>query len=114
VSESLKNISVGLLAYGAIGDEHSKAIRAVDGLRLTAVADTNSDRLAAAKELAPDVTCPCILVQALAINSGAPMYPILHPVMANALATPFTVIVLSNIPGIDAMLQNVPEKLICS
>lgn len=56
MSESLKNISVGLLAYGAIGDEHSKAIRAVDGLRLTAVADTNSDRLAAAKELAPDVT----------------------------------------------------------
>ena len=37
MSESLKNISVGLLAYGAIGDEHSKAIRAVEGLRLTAV-----------------------------------------------------------------------------
>ena len=41
MSESVKNISVGLLAYGAIGDEHSRAIRAVDGLRLTAVADTN-------------------------------------------------------------------------
>jgi hypothetical protein len=26
-----------------------------------------------------------------AINSGAPMYPILHPVIANAFATPFTV-----------------------
>jgi hypothetical protein len=39
------------------------------------------------------------------MNSGAPIYPILQPVMAKALATPFTVIVLSNIPGIDAMLQ---------
>jgi predicted dehydrogenase len=49
VSEGVKEISVGLLAYGAIGDEHSKAIRAVEGLRLTAVADTNPDRLAAAR-----------------------------------------------------------------
>jgi predicted dehydrogenase len=56
VSESVKNINVGLLAYGAIGDEHSRAISAVDGLRLTAVADTNPDRLAAAKVLAPDIT----------------------------------------------------------
>jgi scyllo-inositol 2-dehydrogenase (NADP+) len=56
VSESVKNINVGLLAYGAIGDEHSRAIRAVAGLSLTAVADTNPDRLAAAKVLAPDIT----------------------------------------------------------
>jgi predicted dehydrogenase len=52
VSESVKNINVGLLAYGAIGDEHSRAISTVDGLRLTAVADTNPDRLEAAKVLA--------------------------------------------------------------
>ena len=56
MSESLKEINVGLLAYGAIGDEHSRAISAVDGLRLTAVADTNPDRLSAAQVLAPDVT----------------------------------------------------------
>ena len=56
MSESVKNINVGLLAYGAIGDEHSQAIRAVDGLRLTAVADTNPDRLAAAEVLAPEIT----------------------------------------------------------
>ena len=56
MSESVKNISVGLLAYGAIGDEHSRAISAVAGLSLTAVADTNPDRLAAAKVLAPDIT----------------------------------------------------------
>jgi hypothetical protein len=56
VSESVKEINVGLLAYGAIGDEHSRAISAVDGLRLTAVADTNPDRLSAAKDLAPDIT----------------------------------------------------------
>jgi len=56
VSESVKEINVGLLAYGAIGDEHSRAITAVNGLRLTAVADTNPDRLSAAKDLAPDIT----------------------------------------------------------
>jgi len=56
VSEIVKNISVGLLAYGAIGDEHSRAISAVAGLSLTAVADTNPDRLEAAKVLAPDIT----------------------------------------------------------
>ena len=67
-----------------------------------------------AMEFAPEVTCPCILVQALAINSGAPIYPILHPVIANAFATPFTVIVFSNIPGMEAILQKVPEKLMCS
>ena len=42
------------------------------------------------------------------------MYPIRYPVMAKALATPFTVIVFSNIPGIEAILQKVPEKLMCS
>jgi len=56
VSEIVKNISVGLLAYGAIGDEHSGAISAVAGLSLAAVADTNPDRLEAAKVLAPDIT----------------------------------------------------------
>jgi predicted dehydrogenase len=56
MSEGLKDIRVGLLAYGAIGDEHSKAVSATSGLRLTAVADTNPDRLAAAKVLAPDIT----------------------------------------------------------
>lgn len=35
MSESVKEINVGLLAYGAIGDEHSRAISAVYGLRLT-------------------------------------------------------------------------------
>ena len=56
MSESVKNISVGLLAYGAIGDEHSRAISAVAGLSLAAVADTNPDRLEAAKVLAPEIT----------------------------------------------------------
>ncbi|CAB4665818.1 unannotated protein [freshwater metagenome] len=55
MSESVKEIRVGMLAYGAIGDEHSRAISAVEGLRLTAVADTNPDRLSASKVLAPDV-----------------------------------------------------------
>ena len=45
-----------MLAYGAIGDEHNRAIAATPGLRLVAVADTNPERLAAAQLLAPDVT----------------------------------------------------------
>ena len=56
MSESLKEIRVGLLAYGAIGDEHNRAIGATQAMRLTAVADTNPERLAAAKVLVPDVT----------------------------------------------------------
>lgn len=45
---------VGLLAYGAIGHEHNLAVQAVSGLELTAVCDVNPDRVAAARELAPD------------------------------------------------------------
>jgi predicted dehydrogenase len=56
LSESSKEIRVGLLAYGAIGDEHNKAIGATKAMRLTAVADTNPERLAATKVLVPDVT----------------------------------------------------------
>ena len=44
---------VGLLAYGAIGHEHNLAVAATPGLELRAVADLNSDRVAAARELAP-------------------------------------------------------------
>ena len=55
MSESSKEIRVGLLAYGAIGDEHNKAIGATQAMRLTAVADTNPERLVAAKVLVPDV-----------------------------------------------------------
>lgn len=49
-----KNIRVGLLAYGAIGDEHNKAILATEGMVLSAVCDTNPDRLSAALAFAPD------------------------------------------------------------
>jgi len=55
VSEQGKVIRVGLLAYGAIGDQHNTAVAATEGLRLTAASDTNPDRLAAAKVLAPDI-----------------------------------------------------------
>ncbi len=48
------NIRVGLLAYGAIGYEHNLAVQATDGLVLTAVCDTNPERITAALELAPD------------------------------------------------------------
>lgn len=51
---SKTDIRVGLLAYGAIGDEHSKAIQATPGLTLKAVCDTNPDRLTAALQLSPD------------------------------------------------------------
>jgi scyllo-inositol 2-dehydrogenase (NADP+) len=49
-----KDIRVGLLAYGAIGDEHNQAVLATDGLVLAAVCDTNPDRLKAALQMVPD------------------------------------------------------------
>lgn len=51
---SVTDIKVGLLAYGAIGDEHSIAIQATPGLIVQAVCDTKPERLAAALELSPD------------------------------------------------------------
>ena len=44
---------VGLLAYGAIGDEHNRAVGATDGLEIAAVCDTNPDRIKAALEISP-------------------------------------------------------------
>ena len=46
-------IRVGLLGYGAIGHEHSRAVQAVDGLELAAVCDTNPERVAVATAYAP-------------------------------------------------------------
>ena len=46
---------MGLLAYGAIGHEHNEAVQATPGLTLTAVCDTNPERIAAARELAPHI-----------------------------------------------------------
>ena len=48
-------VRVGLLGYGAIGHEHSRAVRSTPGLRLTAIADPAPDRLAAARGAAPEV-----------------------------------------------------------
>jgi predicted dehydrogenase len=48
-------VRVGLLGYGAIGHEHSRAVRAVDGLALAAVCDTAQERLDIAAEAAPGV-----------------------------------------------------------
>ncbi|HEU0102667.1 MAG TPA: Gfo/Idh/MocA family oxidoreductase [Mycobacteriales bacterium] len=46
---------IGVLGYGAIGDEHSAAIAVTDGLELAAVCDPNPARVAAARALAPAV-----------------------------------------------------------
>ena len=51
---STSPVRVGLLAYGAIGDEHNQAVLATPGVTLTAVCDTNSERLAAALVISPD------------------------------------------------------------
>jgi predicted dehydrogenase len=48
-------VRVGLLGYGAIGHEHSRAVRAVDGLTLAAVCDSSQDRLDHAAAAAPGV-----------------------------------------------------------
>ena len=50
------NVRVGLLAYGAIGHEHNVAVQGTAGLELTAVCDTNPERVTAALELAPNAT----------------------------------------------------------
>lgn len=50
----MRDIRVGLLAYGAIGHEHNLAVQATPGLTLAAVCDSNPERVAAALELAPD------------------------------------------------------------
>ena len=49
-----KDIKVGLLAYGAIGDEHNRAIQATTGMALSAVCDTNPERLEAALKMSPE------------------------------------------------------------
>lgn len=49
-------VRVGLLGYGAIGDEHARALQAVDGLELIAVCDTNSARVDAARSLTSELT----------------------------------------------------------
>ena len=49
-----KDIKVGLLAYGAIGDEHNRAVQATTGMALSAVCDTNPERLEAALLISPE------------------------------------------------------------
>lgn len=50
----MSDIRVGLLAYGAIGHEHNQAVQATPGLTLTAVCDTNAERIEVAREIASD------------------------------------------------------------
>ena len=45
---------MGLLAYGAIGDEHNNAVQSTSTMTLAAVCDPNPERLAAALQFAPD------------------------------------------------------------
>ncbi len=51
-----RTIRVGLLAYGAIGHEHSQAVQNTVGLELLAVCDTNPQRVEAALHLVPQAT----------------------------------------------------------
>lgn len=53
--ETAPDVRVGLLGYGAIGHEHSRAVRAVDGLALSAVCDTSGARRDAAVAAAPGI-----------------------------------------------------------
>jgi predicted dehydrogenase len=51
-------VRVGLLGYGMIGHEHSRAVRAVPGLELAAVCDASPERRDAARRYSPGVrTC---------------------------------------------------------
>ncbi|PZS36797.1 MAG: gfo/Idh/MocA family oxidoreductase [Pseudonocardiales bacterium] len=51
----LAPVGVGMLGYGAIGQEHTAAIGAVTGLDLAAVCDPSPLRLDAARAVTPDV-----------------------------------------------------------
>ncbi len=42
--KSASEIRVGLLAYGAIGDEHNQAVLATPGLNTIAVCDQRAER----------------------------------------------------------------------
>ena len=53
---SKNKIRVGLLAYGAIGHEHNQAVQNTAGLELSAVCDSNPERVEAALQLAPEAT----------------------------------------------------------
>jgi len=48
-------LRVGLLAYGAIGHEHNRAVSGVPGFKLAAVCDSNPARIQVAKELSPNI-----------------------------------------------------------
>ena len=47
-------IKVGLLAYGAIGDEHNQAVLTTPGLTTVAVCDQKAERISAALKISPD------------------------------------------------------------
>ena len=47
-------IRVGLLAYGAIGDEHNQAVLATPGLTTVAVCDQKAERITAALKISPE------------------------------------------------------------
>ncbi len=49
------HVGIGMLGFGAIGSDHAAAIGAVPGLKLVAVADRSQARLAAARNLAPEI-----------------------------------------------------------
>lgn len=51
---SKADIRTALLAYGAIGDEHNAALLATQGMVLSAVCDTNPERVEAALKMAPN------------------------------------------------------------
>ncbi|MEP6464010.1 MAG: Gfo/Idh/MocA family oxidoreductase [Frankiaceae bacterium] len=49
-------VRIGMLGYGAVGVEHAGAIARVVGLELAGVCDLNPARVAAARQVAPDIT----------------------------------------------------------
>jgi scyllo-inositol 2-dehydrogenase (NADP+) len=55
INQPVKKIKVGLLAYGAIGHEHNRAVSNITGFELAAVCDSNPARIEVAKELSKDI-----------------------------------------------------------
>jgi scyllo-inositol 2-dehydrogenase (NADP+) len=80
-------VRVGLLGYGAIGHEHSRAVRAVPGLELAAVGDVSAERTAAAREHAGDQTAQLrtyLDAQALIADPGVDLVVVSTPPSTHA------------------------------
>jgi scyllo-inositol 2-dehydrogenase (NADP+) len=76
-------VRVGLLGYGAIGHEHSRAVQAVPGLELAAVCDVSAERIAVARRHAPQL-CAHHDAESLIADDGVDLVVVSTPPSTHA------------------------------